>query len=87
MTDALYQTNDSPMSLESIQSEISRLSDTERARLIDFLWESLDEESIKQIEEKWAAESEARINAVERGELETLDGPTALEELRSILRK
>ena len=75
------------MSLESIQSEISRLSDTERARLIDFLWESLDEESIKQIEEKWAAESEARINAVERGELETLDGPTALEELRSILRK
>ena len=75
------------MSLESIQSEISRLSDTERARLIDFLWESLDEESIKQIEEKWAAESEARINAVERGELETLDGPTALEELRSILKK
>ena len=75
------------MSLESIQSEISRLSDTERARLIDFLWESLDEESIKQIEEKWAAESEARINAVERGELETLEGPTALEELRSILRK
>jgi len=81
------QTNDSPMSLESIQSEISRLSDTECARLIDFLWESLDQESIKQIEEKWAAESEARINAVERGELETLDGPTALEELRSILRK
>jgi putative addiction module component (TIGR02574 family) len=79
LTDALYQTNDSPMSLESIQSEISRLSDTERARLIDFLWETLDEESIKQIEEKWAAESEARINAVERGELETLDGPTALE--------
>ena len=75
------------MSLESIQSEISRLSDTERARLIDFLWESLDEESIKQIEEKWAAESETRIHSVERGELETFDGPTALEELRSILRK
>ena len=75
------------MSRELIQSEISRLSDLERARLIDFLWESLDEESIKQIEEKWAAESEARIDAVERGELETLDGPTALDELRSILRK
>jgi putative addiction module component (TIGR02574 family) len=75
------------MSLELIQSEISRLSDLERARLIDFLWESLDEESIKQIEVKWAAESEARIDAVERGELETLDGPTALDELRSILRK
>ena len=75
------------MSLESIQSEISGLSDTERARLIDFLWESLDEESIKRIEEKWTAESEARIDAVERGDLETLDGPTALGELRSMLRK
>ena len=75
------------MSLESIQSEISRLSSAERAKLIDFLWDSLDEASIKQVEEKWAAESEARIDAVDRDELETLDGPTAIGELRSSLRK
>ena len=75
------------MSLESIQSEISRLSSTERARLIDFLWESLDETSIKQIEEKWAFESEERIDAVDRGELETVDGPSAVDGLRTSLRK
>ncbi|PWT94521.1 MAG: hypothetical protein C5B55_02595 [Blastocatellia bacterium] len=75
------------MSLESIQSEISRLSSTERARLIDLLWESLDEESIRDIEVKWASESEARIDAVDRGDLETLDGSAVIRELRSSLRK
>ena len=55
--------------------------------LIDFLWESLDENSVREIEAKWAAESEERIDAVDRGELETLDGPSALQQLRSSLRK
>ena len=51
------------MSLTSIQAEIVRLSSAERKRLIDILWESLDEERITEIEAKWAAESEERINA------------------------
>lgn len=66
------------MSLTSIQQEIARLYSTERARLIDILWESLDEVRIKEIEAKWAAESEERIDAVDRGELETLDGSAAI---------
>ena len=75
------------MSLASIQNEIAQLSSTERAMLIDILWESLDESQVKEIEIKWAAESEERIDAVDRGELETIDGPSALRELRSSLRK
>jgi putative addiction module component (TIGR02574 family) len=75
------------MSLASIQNEISRLSSAERAMLIDILWESLDEARVKKFEANWAAESEERIDAVERGELSTVDGPSALEELRSSLRK
>ena len=75
------------MSLTSIQEKIVHLSPAERAMLIDFLWESLDEERVREIEAKWAAESEERIDAVDRGELETLDGPSALQELRSSLRK
>ena len=75
------------MNLTSIQEEIVRLSSTERAKLIDILWESLDEEHVQQIEAKWAAESEARIDAVDRGELQTIDGPSALRHLRSSLRK
>jgi putative addiction module component (TIGR02574 family) len=75
------------MGLTSIQEEIVRLSSTERAMLIDILWESLDEERIREIESKWAAESEQRIDAVDRGELQTLDGPSVLRDLRSSLRK
>ena len=75
------------MSFASIQDEITRLSSTERVRLIDLLWESLDEARVKEIEVNWAAESEERIDAVDRGELRTVDGPSALGELRSSLRK
>ena len=75
------------MSLTSIQNEIDRLSSAERAMLIDILWESLDEEHVRQSEAKWAAESEERIDAVDRGDLPTLDGPSALQQLRSSLRK
>ena len=75
------------MSLASIEKEIIQLDPSERARLIDVLWESLDEERIKETEAKWAVESEDRIEAFERGELPAVDGPAALRELRSSLRK
>jgi len=75
------------MSLTSIQEEISLLSSAERARLIDILWESLDEVRYQEVEPKWAAESEERIDAVDRGDLQTIDGPSALQDLRSTLRK
>ena len=50
--------------------------------LIDILWESLDEERIREIETRWANESEERIDAVDRDELETVDGPSAITDLR-----
>ena len=70
------------MSPASIQNEIEKLEPAERASLIDLLWDSLDEDRIKEIEAKWAAESDYRIEAFERGELPAADGPTALRELR-----
>jgi putative addiction module component (TIGR02574 family) len=87
LTEKVYSVNHSRMSLASIQDEISRLTSTERAMLIDILWESLDEARVKEIEAKWATESEERIDAVDRGELKTIDGPSAVRELRSSLRK
>jgi putative addiction module component (TIGR02574 family) len=75
------------MNLTSIQEEISRLSSSERAMLIDILWESLDEARVIETEAKWASESEERIDAVDRGQLQTIDGPSALRDLRSSLRK
>jgi hypothetical protein len=55
--------------------------------LMDIRWESLYEAHLKEIEAKWAAESEERIDAVDRGELQRIDGPSALQDLRSSLKK
>ena len=75
------------MNLASIQKDILQLNSRERAMLIDLLWESLDEARISEIEAKWASESEDRIDAFERGELPAINGPAALQDLRSSLRK
>lgn len=75
------------MSLATIQNEIEKLDPAERSSLIDLLWDSLDDDRIQQTEAKWAAESEDRIDAFERGELPAVDGPAALEELRSSLKR
>ena len=55
--------------------------------LIDLLWDSLNKEQTREIEGRWASESEDRIDAYERGELPDVDGPTALQDLRSSLEK
>jgi hypothetical protein len=83
----VHPDDDLPMSLASIQREIFQLNPRERAILIDLLWESLDEARIREVETKWASESEDRIDAFERGELAAGDGPAALQDLRSSLRK
>ncbi len=75
------------MSLASTQKEIFQLNSRERAMLIDLLWESLDKARLSEIEQKWASESEDRIDAFERGELPAVDGPASLQDLRSSLRK
>ena len=46
---------------------------------------NIDEEHFKDIEAKWDAESEERVDAVDRGELQ-IDGPSAVRELRSFLK-
>jgi len=81
------QVNYSFMSLASIQNEIEKLKPAEKVALIDVLWESLDEQRIKEIETKWAAESEDRIDAFERRELTAVEGPSALDKLRSSLKR
>jgi putative addiction module component (TIGR02574 family) len=71
------------MSLTTIRNEIEKLEPPEKASLIDLLWDSLDDESIQEGESKWAAESEDRIDAFQRGDLPAVDGPSALEEIRA----
>jgi len=75
------------MTLAGIQDSALQLSVTDKVALIDLLWDSLRPEEIVLREQKWAAESEDRIDAVSRGELSTVDAPEAIQNLRNMLRK
>ena len=75
------------MSLATIQNELLNLPATERARLIDFLWDSLSEPELKLREAAWAAESERRIDAYESGALKAQDAQTVFAELKKGLGK
>ena len=74
------------MTLAAIQRNAVALPPQERAALIDWLWESLDQANASAIEQRWIRESEDRIDAVDRGALPTVDGPQALENVRRTLR-
>jgi putative addiction module component (TIGR02574 family) len=73
------------MTLAKVQERVMELSAPERAELLDWLWDSLQPGGVLQVQERWAVESEERIDAVDRGELPTMDGPTAMEQLRRSL--
>lgn len=56
-------------SVESILQEASRLSAAERAAVAEGLLHSLDKPD-PEIDQLWAKEAEARIDAADRGEME-----------------
>jgi putative addiction module component (TIGR02574 family) len=59
-----------------------KLSPFERAQLIDALWQSLDPVEQQAIDQAWTEEAEDRLAAYRRGEIEALDGESALSELK-----
>jgi hypothetical protein len=79
------------LSIAEISQTVLELSMNDRAVLIDKLFDSIDSELDRSagpdIQRQWAVESEDRIDAVDRGELKTLDGPSALAELHRGIRK
>jgi len=62
-----------------------KLSAFERAQLIDALWQSLDPADQDAIDQAWLEESKERLQAYRQGEVEAVDGETALAELKSKL--
>ena len=75
------------MTLAAIQESVIQLPSNEKAALIDLLWDSLAQDAIAQTQERWALESEDRIDAFERGELSAVEGKGALDQIRRTLRQ
>jgi putative addiction module component (TIGR02574 family) len=68
-----------------LKQEALKLSPYERAQLIDALLESLDPAEQKEIDRAWIEESKDRLKAFRAGDIEAVDGETALTELREKL--
>jgi len=68
-----------------LTKEALKLSPFERAQLIDALWQSLDPVEQQAIDKAWTEESKDRLDAYRRGEVEALDGESALSELKGQL--
>ena len=62
-----------------------KLSGYEKAQLIDALWQTLDSADQAAIYNAWVEESKDRLKAYRQGELEAVDGETALSEVKAKL--
>jgi len=65
-----------------ILNEVLSLPLDERAELVDRILDSLGEAPDQERLERWAAETESRLDAIDRGELETRPGEEVLADLR-----
>jgi putative addiction module component (TIGR02574 family) len=75
-----------PDTLEEIQSQVRSLSPEERAKLADFLLDSLRDVPLAEIEQAWEREIEERVSAFARGELPTLSAESVFAEARRLAR-
>jgi putative addiction module component (TIGR02574 family) len=64
-----------------ILNEVLALSVHERAELVERILDSLGEAPDKERLERWAAETESRLDAIDRGELEAIAGDEVLARL------
>jgi len=73
-------------SLDQLKQEAAKLSDTERAELALVLLRSLEPTSDDpDIEQAWLAESERRLDQIERGEATLIPGDEVFARIRQRL--
>ena len=63
------------------------LAPDDRSRLVDLLLESLNEQSLSDIEAAWDEEAERRLAAYDRGEAQALDGEEVLAKAKALARR
>ena len=61
-----------PISKEKIYEEAVKLSPVDRARLIELIYSSFNEQENEKIDQKWADEVEDRIEAYETGKISSI---------------
>ena len=69
-------------SIDQIMDEALSLLPVKRAELVDKILSSFEFASRKEIDKQWAKETESRIDAYERGEIEAISAHEVFEKIR-----
>ena len=73
-------------SLKDIEQQVRALAAEERAKLAEFLLESLQGSPVADIEAAWAREIEDRVAAYDRGEMQSYAAEDVFAEARRLSR-
>jgi putative addiction module component (TIGR02574 family) len=69
------------LTLEVLQTEVMKLSAEDRARLLDTLLDSIDQD--EDTEREWEELADRRDAELDSGAVQAVDGPTVLARLRA----
>jgi hypothetical protein len=72
---------------EQLAEQAMNLPGESRARLADLLVESLDADSLTEIDRLWLSEAKRRRDEVRAGNVKTIPGEEALRSIRDSLRR
>ncbi|MFZ1910588.1 MAG: addiction module protein [Burkholderiales bacterium] len=72
--------------LKELEKQAKSLTADERARLAEFLLESIQDSPLAEIEAAWGREIEERAAAYDRGELQTISAEDVFAEARRLAR-
>lgn len=75
-----------PDTLERLQTQARSLSPEERAKLADFLLDSLRDAPLAEIEQAWEREIEERVAAFDRDDQPTISAESVFAEARRLAR-
>jgi putative addiction module component (TIGR02574 family) len=67
--------------LDTLQAEVLKLSPVDRAKLLDLLLDSIDED--EEVEREWEQIADERDEELDSGKVSAVDGPTVLARLRA----
>jgi len=74
------------VSLFEIEQQASLLPPDDRAKLAEFLLESLQEQIFTEIEQEWEREIARRVSAFEAGEVFTISAQDVFDEAKRLVR-
>jgi len=75
------------VNIEQIEREALELPPELRARLVDRLWESLDDTTVPGLNKEWQAEIEKRGREIDEGRVGLILGEQAMREAREMVAR